>query len=113
MPMAKRGLAFVGAVMLASIAADASAACVSTNCKGKIKKLSISELGIYVQMDSSMTPLNCTLKSGAWITLTPDHAEKDAVYALLLSGHISQSDGMTVRIKDETDGCHIQYVTSE
>ncbi len=87
----------------------ASADCNEIICTGELNKLSPNSNGsIYISFSEDMTPLNCDMAAGKYITLKDTNPRHGEIYSMLLASIISKKN-VSIRISEGTDGCAIYY----
>ncbi len=93
--------------------------CDSIRCLGKVEKLYVHEIGIYIKMDQDMNSLACNpavLGSEKFMTLKTDHPYRSEIYSTLLAAHLSQGPNVLIRITESSstgNECFVKYITSE
>lgn len=102
---------FVG-LFCVFLISNAYAACNNIRCSGKVKRLFVSEVAIYVEMDGDMSLLNCPLHSNTYATLRSSHPFRSEIYSMLLAAHSTNSNSALIRISEGSSGCKINYATS-
>jgi hypothetical protein len=109
----KVSLGILAITSSALFAEYALAACSTVACTGKISTLLLTSSGeVRVKLDQPMSTMNCTLLSGEYAVLKAEHANRDEIYALLLAAHMTGTDGVQVRIVENSPDCEITYVRS-
>lgn len=103
-------LLLAAAVLSLGFSVNASAACGTKSCSGKIQTLYVRDSGdTLIMTDGDETLLNCTT-AGNYVVLRRDSANHDMIYSLLLAARTS-GQSVNIRISEGTHDCKISYVT--
>lgn len=90
----------------------ADAACTSKSCADeRVERIYLSGTGeVFVDLSGDTSNLNCSLVSGVYLTLKPNHANKQEIYSLLLATQSASKPLANVRIIENSSDCEISYV---
>jgi len=92
----------IGLMSILAIGSSAYAGCTSTGCKGvKIDRLYLTGNGnVFVRTTGNQSALNCTLSSGAYMTLPVNSAGTKAIYSAFLTAQVTKKDVLLESKKD-------------
>ena len=93
------------------ISANAQASCNVHYCTAGVKVLSANGNGkVYVELDTDMTPLDCTLDLNAYAVLLDSNARHQEIFSMLLAARMAK-ENILVRIVNGSNICEISYVS--
>lgn|SRR5512138_544937 len=95
--------------------AYASGTCVSTSCTARVIEFTVMSSRIRIRLDidaNQMAKLtNCTLETGVYFTLWPEHNLYKEALMTLRSAQLAERE-VTVRTVDGSTDCTVSYVRS-
>lgn len=92
-----------------SFSKSSMAVCNDKICKGKVVRLFLSDSKLYIGTDGDESSLNCVVPAGTYVSIPTNDPLFDQKYALLLTA-VSLNKDVTIRIKDFSTGCIVNYI---